>query len=148
MDTLAIRQAIADAVAAATPPTGEEAVKFSSARMPNAIGSWPAFVIEPGPEELEWMPNRQRWSTFTFEGVLYRQAVGELGDRIAALEAWRDVLRDVTLTAIQLGLSAYVQQALPVSTDVGPVAYNGVAHDGVTVTWEVKVREVVAGAQA
>jgi hypothetical protein len=147
MNTLAISQAIAAAVAAATPPTGEDQVRLATARMPNTIGMWPSFVIEPGPEDIEWLPNRQRWSTFTFEGVLYRQAVGDLAERVAALEAWRDVLRDVTLSQVQLGL-VYIQQALPVATDVGPVDYNGVDHDGVTVTWEVKVREIVTGAAA
>lgn len=144
-DYEAIGAAIAARYAAATPPSGQDALKLATDDAPEQLGFTPALVVFVGDETIEWGPVRTRVSGADFVARLYLPQDAPFPTRMARLSKWRAALLDAVVGQIQLGLS-YVDWCELRSIAVVEADYAGTQYDALDLTHLVRIREQVNAA--
>lgn len=147
MDDAAVATAIAARFANLTPPTGEDPITNPTDQLPSQVSSSPALLVFPADEELEWLPNKVRKGEHFFTVEFMRAQNGDFSTRMAAMTAWRPVLRDRVAGQMQLGL-AYVDFAELRAISLVEVTYAAIKYDALELAVYVRTREVVPTAAA
>lgn len=139
--------AIADAIAArflgTPPPTGQSAIRMSTADLPNAITVVPAFLVyEP---DDQWMPGPGggRRGVLTYRCRLVLPQSDEPRTQRAALD-WRSALLSRLDGYSALGGGLNVHEAIVINTATGTLAYAGQDWPSVEVTVRCTVAEAMS----
>lgn len=137
MDVLAIADALAARYAPGTlaPPSGQPAIRRSTARLPNSIPTDPWVLVNPPNGELE-LGSGQVTYHLDFEVFFHvSHKKGDIPRDIAVLDSWLGTLLIATYAAMKLGVAG-VMKAYPMSWELVIVTYAGYEFDA----WKITVR--------
>ena len=138
--------AIADAIAArflgTTPPTGQPAIRLSTADLPNGITATPTFLVFEPDDQWTDQTASGRSGTLTFKCRLILGQQDEPRTVRAALD-WRTALYQRLDAHVDLGGVAGVASAVVTQTAQGTLTYGGADWPSVEVTVVVSIREAV-----
>jgi hypothetical protein len=146
MDSAAIAAALAGIFGGVTAPGDEPAIALATHEIPDELkqAELPALLVWPPDESIQTASRLDR-SLQTWPSILYLARAGRTTQaRVAALYAWRDVLRlAVETTHTQLGVAgvAQAQTARVVLNAPEDVTFGLVDYDTVRVEVTVKVAE-------
>jgi hypothetical protein len=148
LDMLAIADALAARYSAAnvTAPTGYDAIRSSTARLPNNVSAFPCVeVYPPGPGESEFTyqgGQRKGEHKFTVR-FYYGKASADLARDFAGLYSWFGVLIDQLHGQMKLGLAPAVTKAILFDGGIGTHEYGGVEYAVIELTITVYTEDTV-----
>lgn len=147
-NSAAIANAIATQIENLSAPSGHKALSSVTYRLPQAIGATPCALVFP-PEEPDWgyYPGGSRTTEQDWTVRLYLAEYGSIARSMDAYYAWRDVIVELAISHIQLGLEAYVSWARV--TDISPgwiLPYADNTYVGLEVTVRVGVADATSPA--
>lgn len=139
--------AIADAIAArflgTTPPTGQPAIRMSTADLPNGITATPCFLVFEPDDDWSGQTGGGRKGVLTYKCRLVLPQSDEPRTQRTAMD-WRTALYARLDGTVHLGLGdAGVAQALVTQTATGTLTYAGTDWPSVEVTVVVTVRDTM-----
>lgn len=129
------------AAGAMTAPTGYDAVRVSTALLPNQLPPLPCVLVLPDTGSFD-TGNGTRMAASDFLVRFYYSQAGDLARDSAALLAWLGVLVDQLKAAVQLG--GLVDRATVEGWTVGLMTYADQPYSGI----ELRVRVITSDAWA
>lgn len=125
-------------------PTGATAMRASYGQAPNSIPMTPCVVVMPQSGELVY-GSGQRKSEHEIEVLFYHaKRQGDVPRSETERQRWLPALLDAINSGVKLGLSAYVDKALPTNYEFTELPYNDDNYDGIRITFRVWVTETVS----
>jgi hypothetical protein len=107
MDDVTIATAIANRLAAVTPPAGQRAIAQASYRL-DVVTQYPYLAIFPPDEDIDWLTGGEMRSSSDWEIELYLDPSADLPNRMEAIYAWRTAIRTQLAGQISLGVAGVV----------------------------------------
>jgi hypothetical protein len=146
-------QAVADAIALRldqdhiTPPTDQEAIKLSTARLPASIKNEPVVLVLPPTIAFNLPSARLHTGSATYPVRFYLNAYARNQEwNTALLHSWPSQFYTAfdAQADFQLGLDTYVTGTYISSSTPGTIRYGGKPYYGLAMTVVVNFSEVIA----
>lgn len=146
MDLQAIAVALAAKYSALTPPSGEPAIRESTADLPEGIGRTPTVLVAAaiGDQATFDYGAGERIAKIPFEVTFFLEKATDLKRQVARLQKWAPVLLDAPLSGVHLGLAPPVAGSWTRSFELGDVDYGGQSWAAVSLIVDVQLSEGIS----
>jgi hypothetical protein len=128
------------------PPGGEQAIRTSTAKPPNAITDTPYVVVMAATDADATFDGGggTRVGLIPFSVEFYLEKAADLPRQMTRLQRWAPVLLDATLASVHLGLAPPVAFAWAKSFRIGDITYAGQAFAAIRLLVEVHTSDGIS----
>ena len=145
MDLEDICDALADLYAPGTigTPTGATAMRASYGQAPNSVPMTPCVVVMPDTGTLIYGSGERKSEHDIKVQFYHSKRQGDIPRSETERQRWLPTLLNAVHGSVKLGLSSYVDKALPTDYSFVEFTYSGDTYDGILINYRVWVTETV-----
>lgn len=143
-DLYAACNAMATALAAVTPPSGESAMRKAYGQAPNNTPSTPCAIVMPQEGSLTLGSSQYDGEHKVDVWFLIAKIEADFPRIEARRQKWLPALLHAFDAQMALGLAPVVRKAFPIGWEFDELVYGGVSYDGIKIHFEIDTNEIVS----